>query len=174
MKFTLRRPPEGIAIIVVMVSIFVLSLLAGGFAYSMKVETKLAMNSNNECEMEWMGRSGVEMARYVVAQQMNIPNEPYDSLNQKWAGGPGGTNDLLTDITLQDVQVGNGRFSLKIIDTERKFNINLALNNFAILQQALILIGTDASDIPTIVGSIQDWIDPDDEVHLSGAETEYY
>ncbi len=174
MKITTRHSSEGIAIIVVMVSIFVLSLLAGGFAYTMKVETKLAMNSNNECEMEWMARSGVEMARYVLAQQLNIPNEPYDSLNQKWAGGPGGTNDLLTDISLQNVELGNGRFSVKITDNERKFNINLALNNYAVLQQALILIGADASEIPTIVGSIQDWIDPDDETHVNGAETDYY
>ena len=35
----------------------------GIFAYNMRVETKLAMNSNNETEMEWLGRSGVELAR---------------------------------------------------------------------------------------------------------------
>ena len=28
----------------------------------------------------------------VVAEQAKIPNEPYDALNQKWAGGPMGTN----------------------------------------------------------------------------------
>ena len=44
----------------VMIAIFVLSVLVGAFAYSMKVETKLAMNANQETESTWSdGRSGV-------------------------------------------------------------------------------------------------------------------
>jgi len=42
------------------------------------------------------------------------------------------------------------------------------------MTQALILIGTDASEIPTIIGSIHDWIDRDDETSVNGAESEYY
>src|SRR5258708_3685812 len=137
MKIVVRHSQQGIAIVIVMVSIFVLAALAGGFAAAMKVETRLAMNSNNETEMEWVGRSGIEMARWTLATP--IPNEPYDSLNQKWAGGPGGTNDVLTDLSLTDVTLGDAKFSVKITDAERKFNINLALNNEAVLQQALIL-----------------------------------
>jgi general secretion pathway protein K len=157
-----------------MVCIFVLSALAAIFAAYMKVEMRLAANSNNEAEMQWLGRSGVELARYVLGQQLNIPNEPYDSLNQKWAGGTGETNDLLADISLTDVPLGNGKFSVKITDTERKFNINLALGNDALLQQAMILIGVDAAEIPTIIASIQDWIDRDDNTRVNGAESEYY
>ena len=43
-----RFTQQGIALIIVMISIFVLGMLAGGFAYSMKVETKLARNGNSE------------------------------------------------------------------------------------------------------------------------------
>ena len=64
MKITLRHKPDGIAIFIVLVSILVLGSMAGIFAYNMRIETKLAMNSNNEAEMEWLGRSGVELARY--------------------------------------------------------------------------------------------------------------
>ena len=53
----------------------------------MKVETRLAQNANSEQQMLWLGRSGVELARYVLSQ--HPPNEPFDSLNQRWAGGPG-------------------------------------------------------------------------------------
>src|SRR5580692_10909320 len=144
MKLTQRRHSDrGIAIVIVLVCVFVLSALAAIFAAYMKVETRLARNSNNEAEMQWLGRSGVELARYVLAQQLIIPNEPYDALNQKWAGGNGETNSLLADITLTDVPLGDGKFSVKITDTERKFNINLALGNDALLQQAMILIGVD-------------------------------
>src|SRR5262249_11855959 len=100
---------RGIALIIVMIAIFVLAVLIGAFAYSMKVETKLAMNSNREAEVIWLGRSGVELARWVVAQQALVPGEPYESLNQKWAGGPGSealTNSPLADISLENYQIG--------------------------------------------------------------------
>ena len=175
MKISIRHSQSGIAIIIVMISIFVLAALVGIFAASMKVETKLAMNANNEADLEWLGRSGVEFARYVLAQQLNVPGPRVDSLDQTWAGGQGGTNDLLSDISLNEWQeLGQGKFKVKITDTERKFNINLAINNDALLQQALTLIGTDAADIPTIIGSIQDWIDRDDDARINGAETEFY
>src|SRR5437762_1834190 len=53
------HPSEaGIALVIVMISIFVLTILAVGFAFSMKVETKLAQHANNETELQWLGRSG--------------------------------------------------------------------------------------------------------------------
>ena len=168
------RAQSGMAIIIVMVCIFILGLLAGGFASSMKVETKLALNANNETEMEWMGRSGVELARYVLGQQMKLGGSQYDALNQKWAGGPGGTNDVLANISLTDVTLGHGHFSIKITDNERKFNINTVQNNEVLMGQALRLLGVDGATVPMIIGSIQDWIDRDDNTHPNGAESDYY
>lgn len=88
-------------------------------------------------------------------------------------GRSGGTNDLLLDIN-STVELGNGKFTWKIKDAERKFNINTVVNNDAVLQHALILAGVDASDISTVVSSVQDWIDKDDNTHINGAESEYY
>lgn len=170
-----NRSP-GIALIIVMIAITVLGILAAGFAYSMKVETKLAQNANSETELIWLGRSGVELARYVLAQQLAIGIEPYDALNQVWAGGPGGigtSNSVLAGISLKNYEVGEGgRISLTITDLERKFNINVA--DEAVLQQALRLVGVDAGDFSAISGSILDWIDPDNRTHIGGAESDYY
>jgi type II secretory pathway component PulK len=164
----------GIAIFLVLIWIFFLSAMAGAFALFMKTETKLAMNSNNDTELQWIGRSGVEYCRWILGQQLTIGNQPYDALSQKWAGGTGDTNDVFADVTTT-VQVAEGaRFTWKITDLERKFNINMALTMEGVLQQALILIGTDAAEVPGIVGCIQDWIDKDDDTHLSGAESAYY
>jgi general secretion pathway protein K len=171
MKRRTEGRQAGIALIIVLVVILVLAVIVGGFAYSMKVETTLARHAGYERDLEWLGRSGVEMARYVLAQQI----EPCDSLNQKWAGGPGGlaeTNSILADISLQDVELGAGRFSVKIVDQERKVNINLA-DQFMLLR-ALSLMGVDAGNYSTVVDSILDWIDADDDTHISGRETDYY
>ena len=179
MKIIPAQNRSGIALVMVMIVIVALSVLAGAFAYSMKVETKLARNANSETQLIWAGRSGVEYARYVLAQSMSTPNQQYDALNQIWAGGPGGaseTNSTLQGVSLSDVKLGGpdsqSSFSIKITDLERKLNINIATEDM--LQQALIKMGVDASDIPTVTDSILDWIDPDDDPHINGTESDYY
>jgi general secretion pathway protein K len=176
----MKLPPQhsrangGIALIIVLISIFVLTMLAGGFAYSMKVETRLAQNASSEAELEWLGRSGVEYARWILAEQMKIPQEPYDALNQVWAGGQGGigtSNSPLVDVQ-REVRLGNGKFTWKIVDLESKANINTA--DERILGQAFMAMGVDAGESTPLVGAILDWIDPDDNEHTQGAENEYY
>ncbi len=169
------RPQSGIALIIVMICVTVLAILAGGFAYSMKVETRLARNSNSEEELEWLGRSGIEYARWILAEEMKIPSENYDAENQVWAGGPGGigtTNTPLVDVQ-RTVKLGNGSFTWKIVDHERKMNINTA--GQPILQQAMILAGVDAGETTPLVSSILDWIDPNVNAHhIQGAKSDYY
>ncbi|MFA6545281.1 MAG: general secretion pathway protein GspK [Limisphaerales bacterium] len=163
---------SGIALIIVMLVVVVLAVLAGGFAYSVKVETTLARNASHDYDYDWLGRSGVELARYVVGQQANIPNEQYDALNQKWAGGPMGTNEALAAVSLTDVRLGPGTFNVKIVDCERKVNINTASPQ--ILAQALKLCGVDVSEAGQVSDSILDWIDPDNQTRPNGAESDYY
>ena len=170
-----RHRSDGIALIVVMCAIFVLSAMAAGFALSMKVETKLGQNANSQQQLLWLGRSGVEYARYILSQQLTIRTEPYDSLNQKWAGGPGSlaeSNSVLSSISLDNYPVGNGTVSIKIIDLERKVNINIASGTM--IQQALTLMGVDASDISVVSDSILDWIGPAGPARVAGAESDYY
>ena len=176
MKTCVHHDSRGMALIMAMIAIFVLSALAAGFALSMKVETRLAQNADSEQQLLWLGRSGVELARYVLSQQLTIPSEPYDALNQIWAGGSGGidaSNSALSGLSLDHYPVGDGgTVSVKIIDLERKANINTA--NDAAIQQALTLMGVDANDISVVSDSILDWIDPDDLPKVAGAESDYY
>src|ERR1051326_3891970 len=156
MRIQGQRNDRGIALIIVMMVILVLSVLAGGFAYSMKVETKLARNTGWESDMEWLGRSGVELGKYCLAMHLASPppESMYSGMNQLWAGGPPNpTNELLASINLKDVQLGPGKFTVTIQDLERKFNLSaLAEGNpqsQIILERALLLVGADSSDIPT-------------------------
>jgi general secretion pathway protein K len=162
MKISLKQNRSGIALIIVMLVIVVLSILAAGFAYTMKVETKLARNASVETDMEWLGRSGVELARYILAQEGLVPGGgQIDSLKQFWAGGPGDTNGLFAAMSFP-WRLGVGEIDRpKIIDCDRKFNIN-KVNPLdpAPLRQALTLMGVDAGSFPTIVDSILDWSKP--------------
>src|SRR5262245_33992380 len=114
----------------------------------------------------------MELARYVLSQRVNIPNEPWDSLNQKWADEPKGTNQVLKAVSLENNELGKNSFSVKITNMERKLNINVA--NEAILQQALLVIGVDPTQTTTIIDSFIDWRDVDENPRFSGAESEDY
>jgi general secretion pathway protein K len=160
-----------------MISILVLTVLAAGFAYSMKVETKLARNANSEAELEWLGRSGVEYARWVLANSLLNPMQPYDSLDQPWATGSGflgPTNNPIAEVQ-NPLTLGHGTVTWKITDLESKFNINAPEPVLQqVLPQALTLMGVAPGEATPIVNSILDWIDPDDQTHPEGAETQYY
>jgi type II secretory pathway component PulK len=178
MRFNSPRQDRGIAIIIVMMVILVLAVLAGGFAYSMKVETRLARNTAWESDMEWLGRSGVERGKYCLAMHTIAPppENSYAGLNQLWAGGPPNpTNEVLANITLKDVPLGPGKFTVTIQDLERKFSLAAVTEaNPGILERALLLVGADSSDIPTIIDSYFDWVDADHKTHLAGAENPDY
>src|ERR1041385_1343859 len=181
MRIKPQRQDRGIALIIVMMVILVRAVLVGGFAYSMKVETRLARNTAWESDMEWLGRSGVELGKYCLAMHLAspAPENLYSGLNQLWAGGPPNpTNEVLAGINLKDVQLGPGKFTVTIQDLERKFNLSaLAEGNpqsQIILERALLLVGADSSDIPTIIDSYFDWVDPDNKPHLAGAESADY
>jgi hypothetical protein len=175
MKVALSQPRSGIALIMVMIMVVVFAILAGGLSYTMKVETKLARNSNWDTELEWLGRSGIELAKYFLSQS-GQGGQQYDALNQKWAGGTGETNEVLANLSLTDNQLGAGRFSVRIQDSDRKFNINMAAAHPEIVMQGLILMGVDAAEGPHIVNAIADWVDRDDQTRMGSSDTEsdYY
>jgi general secretion pathway protein K len=147
--------------------------LAAALAFSMKVETKLARTADDEQQLLWLGRSGVEYARWILSQ--HPVSERYDSLNQIWAGGPGSageTNSALTGISMTDYPVGSGTVSLKIIDLERKVNVNTA--NSLELQQVLTVMGVNADALSVVSDSILDWRNPPAGPRVAGAESDYY
>ncbi len=165
---------RGIALIMVLMVVTVLAVLAGGFAYSMKVETKLARNASWESEFEWLGRSGVEIARFALAQRSQAGGA-YDALGQAWAGGTHETNDLVAELLgkpLSFLPVSDATIIVTIEDEERRMSINHA--DRMLLDHAMSLVKVDAAVGPAIVAAIIDWRDNGDQVEVGGAETSYY
>jgi general secretion pathway protein K len=169
---------RGIALVLVMMTIIVLSAIVGSMAISMSTEMRLARNTTYDAQMEWMGRSGVELARYALAnkcaEQKNI-----DALNQFWAGGTSPCSNDVENIPLKNYPLGPGRITVTITDMERKWDINLVANprnpQKEILQKALTEVGvTDAEQSSTIIDSILDWINPNATSGFSGAKSDYY
>jgi len=188
---------------IVMGFVLVLAVLASAFAINMKVEAILARNAKSEADVEWLCRSGVELAKYILSSDMaNNQEQPWDSLNETWAGGSGdtnGINPLLNTLSLTNAgwapntvlgllfpeeDPGPGvRCKIEIIDLERKYNINRAAPR-TIQQQAeigrwplknaFVLMGIDTSLHDYLTDGILDWCDVDDDHKINGAESDYY
>lgn len=171
MKISPRSSERGFAVLIALVAVAVLSFMAGALAIAMKLESRLAQNSNDSEQLLWVARGGVERASWILAQEPPGPS----SLKQIWAGGPGvgpETNGPLAGISLDDFPVGDGTVSLKITEQESKININTA--DGELLRNVLTVMGVDAGAISEVSDSILDWIDPDDSPRPAGAESDYY
>lgn len=168
-----KNSERGIALVIVMLVIISLGVFVASFAFSMKVEVRLAANTTRDSDMEWLGRSGLELARFVLAEKLKIPIEgQFDALNQMWAGGPFGTNEVLMSVSLLDVPLGDGQVSVHIRDLESKININIA--DPPLLQNTMQIMGIDPFVSGEIVDSILDWMDADSNPRLNGTEDEDY
>jgi len=155
---------QGIAMIVVMWVIMVLSLLISGFAFRMHVETKIASFSRKELKAQMLARSGIEVARMQLILDATSPTDAgFDSLVQAWA-----TNQDL----YVNHELGDGKYNVKVIDEERKLPINTLSREH--LKRLVDVLGVDPSDGDVIVDSILDWIDEGDLHQLNGAEDDYY
>ncbi|HTS16732.1 MAG TPA: type II secretion system minor pseudopilin GspK [Verrucomicrobiae bacterium] len=158
------RDCRGVAIVVVLWVVMVLSLLISGFAFTMHVETQLAAYARKELKAEMLARSGIEVAKMqLLLHQQEAGDAGFDALNQDWA-----TNEDL----FVDHELGEGKFNVKITDEESKMPVNIATE--LQLQRLMTLLNVDPSDGDIIVDSIMDWREPGDLHRLNGAKSDYY
>jgi general secretion pathway protein K len=155
---------DGVAMIIVMWVILVLSLLISGFAFRMHVETQVASFSRKELKAEMLARAGIEVARMeLILDEKSATDAGFDTLAQAWV-----TNEDL----YVNHELGGGKYNVKVIDEERKLPIN-KLSQVK-LKRLMEVLGVDPLDGDVIVDSILDWIDTDDLHLLNGAESDYY
>ncbi|MET0402985.1 MAG: type II secretion system minor pseudopilin GspK [Cystobacter sp.] len=97
------RRQRGVALIIVVVSITLLTVVATEFAYNTRVDLQLATNQRDEVQALYMARSGVALSRLLLrfqkqVDQMPIPN--IGNLLQNLTGGgappPGGQQPAST------------------------------------------------------------------------------
>jgi general secretion pathway protein K len=158
------RNRRGIALVLVLWVVLVLSLLISGFAFTMHVETQVTSYARKELKAEMLARSGIEVARMQLILHRRSPTESgFDAPNQEWA-----TNELM----YVDHELGDGIFNVKVTDEESKIPINTVSQ--AQLQHLMELLGVEPSDSDIIVDSILDWREAGDLTRLNGAKNDYY
>jgi general secretion pathway protein K len=178
MRLHQKKSQAGFALILVMLTIISMTALVASLALSMNTEVRLARNADYDAELLWMGRSGIELAEFALANKC-ADQKGIDALNQFWAGGASPCSNDIPQISLKNVPLGHGQISVTIMDMERKWDINLVANPRApqmdVLQKAMAEVGvTDAALSSTVIDSILDWCSPGDQARFSGAKDDYY
>ena len=146
-------PQRGMVLVIVLWIVTLLAVMAGGFAYSMRVETRLATTAVERAQAHALAEAGMA---YALAWQLD------PELQKQWP--PNGDP--------HDWTFGGGRVRIEVTNASGLVNLNNAGSD--LLKALLAGAGVAAADQDRLVDAIQDWRDPDDQPLPHGAEkTEY-
>ena len=197
------RARHGVALILTVSMVTLLTAVSLEFAYESRVELALAANARDSMRAEFLARSAVEFSRVLIHVQKTVIDRfkkqlpfpiqiwqmvPIDSelakaLTSGALGGEGLFEDEMEGFSLEGTRgFGNfdGHFYAEIVDEDRKINVNMAqykTQGAQFRELMLQLIGPvkynfyfenpdrdgNYTDREELIGSIIDWIDPDEE-----------
>ncbi len=159
-----RGGERGVALVLVLGVVLMLSILAIGFSFTMQVEVKLAALRRQQVKAEALARAGVELARYLLWLDMDPEyDDGADSLLDVWADNPD---------WLRNHELGEGVINVVIRPEESRIDLNTIPPE--LLREILFRYDLEESEVSTIVDSIGDWIDVDNVTKLNGAEDDDY
>jgi general secretion pathway protein K len=165
-----RKSERGVALLVTMMALALMTLLVMDFTTAASLGYRSAAGQANELRAEYLARSAVSVGLSLLsadAQQDALAKTPHDGLDEPWA------------MPYPPVPLGGGVAQVSIVDEASKLDINLLINPrtgqanpayVAIIERLFTNIGV----APDIVPAIVDWLDPDSIESPGGAEADYY
>ncbi len=153
---------KGVALLMVLWVLTVLMVIALSFSFMTKTETLATLSFKEGIEKKFLAEAGIERGMMEMLYRRQNLNSG-DSELWKANGTP------------YSDQLGDGKYTVRIMDESGKLNINmLDDSSVIILKNLLIQSGVKAEDADTIADSVLDWRDADDLHRLNGAESDYY
>ncbi len=165
-----RKPDEaGVALLVVLLAITLLTITVIEFTYSTQVETRLARGTRNSLQAYYLARSGVNVAEVILIRDAQL-SSGVDSELDIWAQ------------PLPPLPLGDGTIMLRVRDEARFLNVNALAKEFGdspdlsperrAFTGIFSILGFD----PRIRSALIDWLDPNERPEKSppGAEQAFY
>jgi len=164
----MRRDERGFALIAVLLVLGLLGIVGAEFAYSMRLEASAVRAWRDSMGAAHLAEAGVEQAIREIAADSTYVSLATDGLLTFYTsdGRP------LPRLPRTRVRLGAGEFSYRITDEEARVNVNNVQQ--PVLDRLLQCLGIDKIARDEIVDSILDWIDPNDDHRLNGAESDDY
>lgn len=144
---------KGIALIIVLWLIVLLGTIAAGHVRNVHSETRLAMHSVQLAKARALAGAGIHRAILGLLR----PNE-----GDQWP----------VDGSLQRLEFGGHEIQVAVRDATGLVDLNLA--NAELLKVLFSVTGNDTQQQMKLVDALLDWRDPDDLLHLHGAEDDDY
>lgn len=153
----------GSILVVVLWSLSLLSVFALYLGYGVRQKIVLVGRLDTNAQLRFIAEAGVKQAVMIIKKE---DDSGYYTLK-----GPQGSDVA----AFKDIKLADGKFSIDILDEERKININKA--DMEIIKHLFqIVLDLDEMDAQNIAASIVDWRDADSELStpLGSAEDRYY
>jgi len=161
----------GSALVVVLWVLVILSLMVSGLAFNMQVEAAISSQFRKRLQAEYLARGGVELARYILAHLDDVSGE------EEFPEGENGDLFLAALHISRGIGVsglkrklGNGQVTIEVLPEEARRNVNQLTDE----DWEEIL---DQGNVPQekwaeLIDCFRDWVDPNDEHRLNGAESD--
>lgn len=156
---------KGIALILVLWVMALLTVMALSFSFTAKSSTAGARNFKDDAVLFYRAQSSIEEARAYILGDRDPDVDYLDAegvlrFDQKRPALP-------------LVHEADGiTVTLRIIDEEGKLNVNRVVLGH--MRDALLNAGAKEEQVPVLIDSFMDWVDADDLHRLEGAEDEFY
>lgn len=150
----MKRRQSGVALVLVLWVITLLSVIAGNFAFSMRGEAKIARNLVSTAQAQALADAGVQKAWFELSKP------PTDL--QRWQA-----NGVAHQFTM-----GDAVLTVTLQDETGKIDLNTASD--ALLQGLFKSVGLNEEASVALVDAVVDWRDADKLRRLHGAEEDNY
>lgn len=165
------RNSKGVALIMVLWVIAVLSVIALEFTFAMRTELNLTRHYQEEVLLSAHSRGGVQRA---IAELVYKHDPRIQQLRKglKIEEIPEEKREWMADGRPYLLPYDRGNCEIRVMSEAGKVNINSVSD--ATLRKIITQMGLEGEERDVVTDSILDWRDPDDFYRLNGAENDYY
>lgn len=164
---------RGVALIIVLWVVAILSVIALEFSFAMRTEVKTAQYYKGEVQLYAYAEGGIQRA---IAELINKNDPKIQQMRKTAISGleeiPPEKKEWITDGRVYRLTYDEGTCEIRVMGEPGKVNINTASDST--LRKIIGQMGLEGEARDRVVDSILDWIDPDDFSRLNGAENDYY
>ncbi len=145
---------HGLALIIVLWMVMLLSVIASSFAYSMRSDLLVARNMLSSSQAQALADAGIERALYELAK-------PVTDLRRWKADG-----------LRHEFELDGAKIAVTAMDESGKIDLNSAQDT--LLKAVFISSGLTDGQAAAVLDALLDWRDPDSLKRPMGAEEEEY
>jgi general secretion pathway protein K len=165
------RNPRGVALIMVIWVIAILSVVVLEFSYAMRTEINITKNFKEGARLHALAEGGLQRA-IVELIYKHDPRVQQLRKTLKAEETPPEKREWVADGRPYLLPFSQGKCEIRVMSEAGKVNINLVSES--VLRKIMGNLGLEGEARDIVVDSIMDWKDADDFYRVNGAENAYY